>query len=119
MALCSGNRGANVVGVEGEVNRIHERQPPEGVLSVLMATKGCALFANAIRSETMSSQGDRVPLQQGVSTTRAAPDLNDYPVREYVTAMALELARMARWDGDEVLAGALEAASAMASRAAK
>ena len=68
----------------------------------------------------MSSQGEQVPLQQGVSTTaRAAPDLNDYPVREYVTAMALELARMARWDGDEVLAGALEAASAMASRAAK
>ncbi|WP_292082801.1 MULTISPECIES: hypothetical protein [unclassified Brevundimonas] len=43
------------------------------------------------------------------------PDLADYPVREYVTSMARELARMARWDGDEALAGALEAASTMAS----
>ena len=68
----------------------------------------------------MSNQGVQVPLQQDVLTTgRTPPDLSDYPVREYVTAMALELARMARWDGDEVLAGALEAASAMASGAAK
>jgi hypothetical protein len=43
------------------------------------------------------------------------PDLADYPVREHVTSMARELARMARWDGDEALAGALEAASTMAS----
>ncbi|MEN5168816.1 hypothetical protein ABE444_04550 [Brevundimonas pondensis] len=68
----------------------------------------------------MSSQGVGVPLQQDVSRTgRPAPDLTDYPVREYVTAMALELARMARWDGDEALAGALEAASAMASGGVK
>ena len=40
----------------------------------------------------MSSQGVGVPLQQDVSRTgRPAPDLTDYPVREYVTAMALEL----------------------------
>jgi hypothetical protein len=32
----------------------------------------------------------------------------DYPVREYVAAMASELATMARWDGDEQLASALE-----------
>lgn len=31
----------------------------------------------------------------------------DYPVREYVAAMAVELASMARWDGDEKLASAL------------
>ena len=31
----------------------------------------------------------------------ASPDLTDYPVREYVAAMATELAGMARWDGDE------------------
>ncbi|MGH7026823.1 hypothetical protein [Brevundimonas sp.] len=69
----------------------------------------------------MSSQSAQGPLQQRVSTARRAaqpaPDLTDYPVREYVTAMALELARMARWDGDEALAGALEAASTMASAA--
>ncbi len=32
----------------------------------------------------------------------------DYPVREYIGSMAQELAEMARWDGDEVLAGLLE-----------
>ena len=68
----------------------------------------------------MSSQGVGVPLQQDVSrVARSAPDLADYPVREYVTSMARELARMARWDGDEALAGALEAASTMASGPAK
>jgi len=35
----------------------------------------------------------------------------DYPVREYIAGMTVELARMARWDGDEVLAGLLEAAT--------
>lgn len=68
----------------------------------------------------MSSQGVGVPLQQDVSRIGSpAPDLADYPVREYVTSMARELARMARWDGDEALAGALEAASTMASAPAK
>jgi len=33
----------------------------------------------------------------------------DYPVREYIGSMAGQLAMMARWDGDEVLAGLLEA----------
>ncbi len=32
-----------------------------------------------------------------------ASDLADHPVREYVAAMARELAAMARWDGDEPL----------------
>ena len=32
----------------------------------------------------------------------------EYPVREYIGSMAQELAEMARWDGDEVLAGLLE-----------
>lgn len=35
----------------------------------------------------------------------------EYPVREYIAGMAHELAQMARWDGDEVLAGLLEAAT--------
>lgn len=33
----------------------------------------------------------------------------DYPVREYIAAMAHELSQMARWDGDEGLAVLLEA----------
>lgn len=46
----------------------------------------------------------------------AAPSLSDYPVREYVAAMAAELAAMARWDGDEQLAALLESAADLAQR---
>lgn len=46
------------------------------------------------------------------------PDLTDYPVREYVAAMAAELAGMARWDGDEKLASALDIAVGLARDAA-
>lgn len=46
------------------------------------------------------------------------PDLTDYPVREYVAAMAAELAGMARWDGDEKLASALDVAADLARDAA-
>ncbi|MGO4411070.1 MULTISPECIES: hypothetical protein [unclassified Brevundimonas] len=42
------------------------------------------------------------------------PDMADYPVREYVAAMARELATMARWDGDEQLASALDVAADLA-----
>jgi hypothetical protein len=44
------------------------------------------------------------------------PDLTDYPVREYIAAMAVELASMARWDGDAKLAFALESVADMARR---
>lgn len=37
-----------------------------------------------------------------------------YPVRDYIAAMAMELARMARWDGDETLGVLLEAAAVQA-----
>ncbi|MFT4955511.1 MAG: hypothetical protein ACI8U3_001904 [Brevundimonas sp.] len=40
----------------------------------------------------------------------------DFPVREYVGAMAAELAQMARWDGDEHLGELLDAAAEAASR---
>lgn len=40
----------------------------------------------------------------------------DFPIREYVGAMAAELAQMARWDGDEQLACLLDAAAQAASR---
>lgn len=40
----------------------------------------------------------------------------EFPVREYVGAMAAELAQMARWDGDEKLACLLDSAAQAASR---
>ncbi len=40
-----------------------------------------------------------------------------FPLREYVSAMALELAQMARCDGDEALARILESAATMAGEA--
>ncbi len=38
----------------------------------------------------------------------------EFPVREYIGAMAVELAQMARWDGDETLAQMLDAAAVRA-----
>lgn len=40
----------------------------------------------------------------------AADEAAEYPVRDYIAGMARELAQMARWDGDEVLAVLLEGA---------
>ena len=56
------------------------------------------------------------PESPKAARTDAAPDLSDYPVREYVRAMSVELAQMALWDGDPALCKALEAAAEMASR---
>lgn len=42
----------------------------------------------------------------------------EYPVREYIAEMTFELAQMARWDGDEVLAELLEAAALRAEKGA-
>lgn len=42
------------------------------------------------------------------------PHADDYPVREYISAMAQELAGMARWDGDGPLADLLDAAARQA-----
>ena len=47
--------------------------------------------------------------------TERAVDLGDYPVREYICAMSMELAQMALWDGDPALAQALEAAARLAN----
>ena len=47
--------------------------------------------------------------------TAASEDANsEFPVREYIGAMALELAQMARWDGDEALARVLDSAASLA-----
>lgn len=40
---------------------------------------------------------------------------SEFPVREYIGAMSLELAQMARWDGDEALARLLESAATLAA----
>ena len=65
----------------------------------------------------MAEAAGRHELKSGRQAHQAVPtNLADYPVREYVAAMAVELARMARWDGDESLASALEAAADQARR---
>lgn len=43
----------------------------------------------------------------------SAPE--DYPVREYIGAMAGELGQMARWDGDETLGCALDVVARLAA----
>lgn len=59
--------------------------------------------------ETATPHGlSRVSAPRQVISTETAP--NEYPVREYIAGMTRELAQMARWDGDEVLAVLLEAA---------
>lgn len=52
----------------------------------------------------------------GAATTMAPSEETptEFPVREYIGAMALELAQMARWDGDEALARLLESAASLA-----
>ena len=51
------------------------------------------------------------------ASTRAAVDrLKDYPVREYVAALARELATLARFDGDEALGKLLDGAAEAAER---
>lgn len=43
----------------------------------------------------------------------------EYPVREYIAAMAVELAQMARWDGDETLGCALDVVTRLATEPAQ
>jgi hypothetical protein len=52
------------------------------------------------------------PGRETRSDPQAAAAPKEYPVREYIGGMCLELAQMARWDGDERLAILLEAAAA-------
>lgn len=49
---------------------------------------------------------------------RSAPRGADRPVREYVAAMARELAQMARWEGDETLGKLLDGVAEVAERSA-
>ncbi|NBW07859.1 MAG: hypothetical protein EBR82_07520 [Caulobacteraceae bacterium] len=61
-----------------------------------------------------ASQADPSPLP--ARPDRAAAEAErEYPVREYIAGLSIELARMARWDEDERLAILLEAAAARAT----
>lgn len=59
------------------------------------------------RAETAAVRRDR---ETGSPQAKA-----EYPVREYIGAMAVELAQMARWDGDEALVRILDSAAALAA----
>lgn len=56
----------------------------------------------------------RAPARDRAKASAEAVAPAEYPVREYIAGMAHELAQMARWDGDEVLAGLLETATTRA-----
>lgn len=62
----------------------------------------------------MSSPQLQAPLPQRQRPRAVQTGPVDYPVREYIAGMTRELAQMARWDGDEVLAGLLEAVTTRA-----
>ena len=55
--------------------------------------------------------------QRSVQQRPGEPEQRDFPVREYIGAMSVELAQMARWDGDEELGLLLDAAAARAAEA--
>ncbi len=53
--------------------------------------------------------------EPGMQQRQGHLEPREFPVREYIGAMAVELAQMARWDGDEELGRLLDAAAARAS----
>ncbi len=63
----------------------------------------------------MSARRKVMPVE---APSRPAPDLSNYPVRDYVASMSTELALMARDDGDGLLAKSLEVAAELARRPA-
>ena len=62
--------------------------------------------------------GEQAIVQTVDAPTDASRDAAkpEFPVREYIGAMALELAQMARWDGDEVLGRLLDSAATLAAQ---
>lgn len=63
----------------------------------------------------MQSQNQTLQTRAAERQADAEGQSKDFPVREYIAAMAQELAQMARWDGDEALAVMLEAAVSRAA----
>ena len=67
----------------------------------------------------MASEARHGALSRTTLADKAATaEADDHPVREYIGAMAQQLALMARWDGDETLARMLEAAVSIAAEPA-
>jgi hypothetical protein len=66
-------------------------------------------MAMAMAMQSASETTGAIPITS--ATDEVVPE---FPVREYIGAMALELAQMARWDGDEALARLLESAATLA-----
>ena len=63
----------------------------------------------------MPRQGNVSSLMRERTAAPSPASPIDFPVREYIGSMALELAEMARRDGDEALAVLLEAAGQRAA----
>ena len=55
------------------------------------------------------------PTSQATRGSLQDEGLAEFPVREYIGAMAMELAQMARWDGDETLGKLLDSAASLAA----
>lgn len=71
-------------------------------------------------TESMSPSTTAALTPHDTGTTRhrsSDRETHAYPVRDYIGAMADELARLARFDGDEALAVILEAAANRAAAA--
>lgn len=56
---------------------------------------------------------------KGTKATAQTDEVPEYPVREYIGAMALELAQMARWASDEPLAQLLDDAATLSAERLK
>ena len=67
----------------------------------------------------MAMQRAIEPAESASTRTAQNDQPTEFPVREYIGAMALELAQMARFDGDEALARLLDAAAALAAEPLK
>jgi hypothetical protein len=65
----------------------------------------------------MERQQTETAPHRALNKKKAEPPAKDYPVREYIAGMTQELAQMARWDGDDILAGMLDAAASRAEGA--
>lgn len=68
-----------------------------------------AAASNRSPQERPANTGQEGGVRAGAPMSHTPSDLAEFPVREYIGAMAHELAQMARWDGDEPLGCLLDA----------
>lgn len=66
----------------------------------------------------MQDQNARLQVVAEPAVGRSKATTYDTPVREYICALATELAQMARMDGDEQLGAVLDVAALLARRPA-